>query len=183
VVTKGARFAVVTFAGLGRIGAAASLHAEVLSTGVIVVTCHSIAHADSVHAVVRHRAGVAVLAFAIHQRYMLATIFAITLILGALVPIIAQSDIVIANEGTFVDVAIAVVVDSITCLLDRLQGITGRQSIFRADPTPAAGTKFVGHVARGRERECHRLAGARANPRISHALQCAVPFDGDCRQT
>ena len=63
--------------------------AEILRTGIIIITAHRLPVADAVFAGVLRRAGIIVIAGRPIQRFMCATGFRITSVLGALIAVIA----------------------------------------------------------------------------------------------
>ena len=117
------------------------------------------------------RARIPVLTLPCRHRHMLTAGLAQASICRAFVVIIAKVDVLPFHCAGLVNLAIAIVVQSIAYLGCRHQSIATRQAGFRADPHPRTEAGFVGHLAGRPQPEFNGLFCAGADSRIGHALR------------
>jgi len=140
VIAKGADVTIVAVPRGGLVVAAAAFGAEIFGAGVVVVAVYRFADADSRFAVVSNGAGIAVQAFAFGEGHSLAAICTETGVFGARIFVVAEAYVVIFDEGRFVDVAVAVVVDPVAGFCGGLGCVASSQPFGCADPLARAGS-------------------------------------------
>jgi len=150
--------------------AAANPVTAIVGAGVGVVAKYRVAKAGPLGTVVANGAGVAVLALPLVEGNVAASGFAVTGILGTFIVVIAEVDVVAANFDGFIDVAVAVVVDTVTDLLGRLSGVAVREPLLSADPLSGTEPEVVFSGAGGPEGQFHRFATAGTNTSVGGAL-------------
>jgi len=132
---------------------------------------------------VRHSTGVPVHAFDARLCRVGAAICALAGVFGAAILVVAKLYQATVHQTRFVNVAITVIVEAVTEFSFRQHGIAVGEASIHTDSLAGATPEFVGCLAVGPKRQCHRLCGARADSRISHALHCADIINRDRRQT
>ncbi len=141
------------------------------------------ANALSGLAVVAYSAGVTVHTLPGVQGCVGASFSAGAAIVCAGVLVIAEFQKAAIYQCRFIDVAVAIVVDSVTAFVHRNGCVTVGESSISADPFPGAGSKFRLHCAGGPESEGNCLVGAGADARICSALHGGYSIDGFCFRT
>ena len=132
---------------------------------------------------VGHRAGVPIGTFGAVQRLVGAAFFAGADVLAAVIAVVAKVDQVAAYCVWFIDVAIAVVVDSVAYLSLRGSGVAGGETLGGADPLAAAGAEFVGHFAAGPEQQIDGFLSTRAGAGFGDALVGGETVNGGAFRT
>jgi len=177
-ISQGAWVAVVTIRIVGRVFATAGLGADIVRTRVFIVAVYRIAEADTIHAVVGHRARIPVHTLALRERHVLAPGFAVADVLRAVVFVIAQVHEIAADLHRLVNELIAIVIDAVARLLSRLLRIAIRESFLPADPLARTGPEIVCSLARRPKRQLHGFAGAGADSAVNNALGHDNAVDG-----
>jgi hypothetical protein len=143
------------------------LGADIVGAAIAVVAGDRTAYAVAGHAVVGCGARVVILALAHVQSFVLAAILCLAAILRALVVVIARG---------FIHDSVAVVVDSIACFRGGYECVAYRKPLFLTDAQPRTGAEIVAYLAWRMEAQFHRFLGARAAPRLGHALPTGEPI-------
>jgi len=170
LIGQGAGVAVGAGRGVERILAPPGLGAHVVGADVFVITHDRIADAGPGYAVVSHGAGVAILAGAGVEVVVAAALFAQALVIGAVVNVVAQVDVVPIHEVGLVRFAVTIVIKAVALF----RGGSGRgavaQSILGAGAFAFASPPLVVQGAGSGEGQFDRPVDARADSCVSHAL-------------
>jgi hypothetical protein len=172
-IGNGARVAIVARGRVERKLAARFTIADIVSAGIAVVTDNHGPDTLATAAVVGHSARIAVVAGALVEGRVDAAVDPGAAICRAAIAIITSA---------FIDLAIAVVVQSVTGILFRNGRIAVAQAGLRAAPLAIAGTRLVGHMAQRGKAQVHGLVAALANTRLGNTLQGDLAGDGRCFQ-
>jgi len=127
--------------------------AHIVRARVVVVAENRGAFADAFIAMVSDSACVAVEALALSQDVVGASGFSEADILRAWVLVITEVDVIPSDLVRLVGLAVAVVVRTVACLLDRLGCVALGKSFRSAHPLPVASSELVGAEARGEEQQ------------------------------
>jgi len=157
--------------------------AGVVRARVGIVAEHWVANTLPNFTMIPNGAGIAVLALAAFQYFVVAADLAVTGVDGTLIAVVTEVNVVPANLIRLIDIAVAIVINTVAGLGLRNRSITVTQTTFQANTFAHASTPLSNNLASGPKRQLYRLLGAWTLPSISHALQYADPIDGDCRET
>jgi len=183
MVGYGAWVLIIARPVVGRVFTAPFIGADVVGAGVLIVTFHRIPQAGALHAVVRYGARVAIFTGPTLQHFIGATLIPQTFVFGAGIVIFAEMDVCTLHEVRFVNLSVAVVVEAVAGLNGRGKSVAFEQSLFSANSLAFAESEFVLHLAWRPKGESHRIPGARALPRVCHALRRVDAINCDRRQT
>ena len=170
MVACGARIPVVAITGNGRIFTPAGFRTHIVGARIVIVTLYRVADTLAFHAVVGHCAGILVTAVPSGEYLVDAALFPSTFIVGAVVSVVTQVDIVTAFQGRLVHLPVAVIVLAVAQFGCRKGRIAKGQAFLFTDPLARAQTVFIGRLAGSPEPQLHRGIRAGALTRVGHTL-------------
>jgi len=124
LVSNGARIAIVTRPGNRGVLATSRNGAKIVSTRIVVIALHHIPNACPAITVVGNGTGVSVVAITDFEQLVNAPVFATTGVCGAVIVISAQLQVLALDQFGLINLAIAVIIDTVAGLGHRVRRIT-----------------------------------------------------------
>jgi len=161
---------VVALGLVGRILAPAGLGAEVVGARVVVIAIHRVSNARAVRTMVGYGAGIVVAAVSGVEDLVHAAILACTLVLSAVVAVIAQVEIVAFDQVGFIGLAVAIVIKPVADLFGRDRRVTFAEAFRGALALALAHAPVVLDLARRGKGQFNGLVRAGTHTGIGYAL-------------
>ncbi len=171
-VVDGAGVAIIAIIQIKLPGATAQSVANIVGTGIIIVACNGQTDAFATLTMVSNGARISINALTLLHHFMLAAFLGQAKVNGTGNAVIAEPNGGVNGDVVgFVNVAIAIIVDTVANLFGRNRRITGREPLLCAHSFARAGAEFIAHFTVREEPQSCRLQRAGTLSCIGQTLQ------------